>query len=51
VDPVALMDARFASGLGAREVAKELAVVLGIDRREAYKRVVAHRANKGSDAG
>lgn len=50
VDPVALMDERFARGLGAREVAKELAMVLGIDRREAYKRVVAHRAGKGSDA-
>jgi 16S rRNA (cytidine1402-2'-O)-methyltransferase len=44
VDPEALMDERFASGLGAREVAKELAGVWGIDRREAYKRVVAHRA-------
>jgi 16S rRNA (cytidine1402-2'-O)-methyltransferase len=43
IDPVAMMDARFASGLGAREVAKELAALLGIDRREAYKRVSAHR--------
>ena len=39
VDPDALIDERLASGLGAREVAKELASALGIDRREAYKRV------------
>jgi 16S rRNA (cytidine1402-2'-O)-methyltransferase len=50
VDAEALMNARLASGLGAREVAKELAQVLGIDRREAYKRVVAHRASKASAA-
>jgi len=49
VDPVALMDARLATGLGAREVAKELASALGIDRREAYKRVVAHRRKPDSE--
>jgi 16S rRNA (cytidine1402-2'-O)-methyltransferase len=49
VDPIALMNARLASGLGAREVAKELASVLGIDRREAYKRVIAHRAKPDPD--
>lgn len=49
VDPIALMDARLASGLGVREVAKELAQLLGIDRREAYRRVTAHRS-KPDDA-
>lgn len=43
LDVEALLEERRASGLGAREVAKELAERLGIDRREAYRRVVAHR--------
>lgn len=51
LDPVAMIDARLASGLGVREVAKELASMLGIDRREAYRRVVEHRARSGSPSG
>jgi 16S rRNA (cytidine1402-2'-O)-methyltransferase len=43
VDVEALMQQRLSSGLGVREVARELAQLLGIDRREAYRRVVAHR--------
>lgn len=43
LDVEALLAARLASGLGVREVAKELASALGIDRREAYKRVLSHR--------
>ncbi|MDB4974493.1 MAG: rRNA small subunit methyltransferase [Myxococcaceae bacterium] len=50
IDPIALMDARLASGLGAREVAKELAQVLGIDRREAYRRV-NERRNRAGEPG
>jgi 16S rRNA (cytidine1402-2'-O)-methyltransferase len=49
IDLVALLDARLASGLGVREVAKELALAAGIDRREAYRRVVEHRARRGAE--
>ncbi|MDB4988903.1 MAG: rRNA small subunit methyltransferase [Myxococcaceae bacterium] len=49
VDPIALMDARLASGLGVREVAKELAALLGIDRREAYRQVHEHRNKPEAD--
>jgi 16S rRNA (cytidine1402-2'-O)-methyltransferase len=44
VDGDALIDEQVARGLGAREIARELAAKLGIDRRDAYKRVVARRA-------
>ena len=48
-DPDALIDARLGQGLGAREIARELAAVLGLDRREAYKRVVQRRAPRDAD--
>jgi 16S rRNA (cytidine1402-2'-O)-methyltransferase len=48
LDVPGLLDARLASGLGVREVAKELASLLGIDRREAYRRVIAHRAQRAA---
>jgi 16S rRNA (cytidine1402-2'-O)-methyltransferase len=43
IDVGALLAARRAAGVSPREVAKELASLLGIDRREAYKRVVEHK--------
>jgi len=43
LDPDALIDARLAQGLGVREIARELAAEHGLDRREAYKRVVQRR--------
>lgn len=46
-DVGALLDARRAAGVAPREVAKELASLLGIDTREAYKRVVDHRVKGG----
>ena len=42
-DVPAFLEERLARGLGAKEVARELAELIGIDRREAYRRVVAHR--------
>jgi 16S rRNA (cytidine1402-2'-O)-methyltransferase len=51
LDVPALLDERRASGLGVREVAKELAARLGIDRREAYRRVVGHRAKAEEPEG
>lgn len=49
LDVDALLAARLASGLGVREVAKELAAATGIDRREAYRRVLEHRAKPTSE--
>jgi len=46
LDVPAWLDARLASGLGVREVAKELAAKIGIDRREAYRQVVEHRTKR-----
>jgi 16S rRNA (cytidine1402-2'-O)-methyltransferase len=48
VDEVAFVRERLGRGLGVREVAKELAGALSIDRREAYQRVLALR---GQGAG
>jgi len=50
LDPDQLITARLASGLGVREVARELAQALGIDRREAYRQVLAHRKGDAGDA-
>ncbi len=43
IDVGALLDARRGAGVAPRDVAKELASLLGIDKREAYRRVVEHR--------
>ncbi len=43
VDERSFVSERLARGLGVREVAKELAAAVGIDRREAYQRVLALR--------
>jgi len=47
LDVDALLGARQAAGISAKEVAKELASLLDIDKREAYRRVVEHRAKRG----
>jgi 16S rRNA (cytidine1402-2'-O)-methyltransferase len=46
MDVGALLDARRAAGVAPREVAKELASLLGVDTREAYRRVVEHRMKR-----
>jgi 16S rRNA (cytidine1402-2'-O)-methyltransferase len=46
IDVSALLEARRAAGLAPREVAKELASLLGIDKREAYRRVVEQRIKR-----
>jgi 16S rRNA (cytidine1402-2'-O)-methyltransferase len=44
------IDQRLARGLSVREVAREIAPLAGLERREAYKRVVARRSlNTSSD--
>jgi 16S rRNA (cytidine1402-2'-O)-methyltransferase len=43
IDVDAMLSARKRAGLSAKEVAKELATLLDIDKREAYRRVVEHR--------
>jgi 16S rRNA (cytidine1402-2'-O)-methyltransferase len=43
LDIEAFLDARLRTDKAPREVAKELASLLGLDKREAYKRVVEHR--------
>lgn len=43
IDVDAFLDARLRADKAPREVAKELASLLGLDKREAYKRVVEHR--------
>jgi 16S rRNA (cytidine1402-2'-O)-methyltransferase len=43
LDIDAFLDARLRADRAPREVAKELASLLGLDKREAYKRVVEHR--------
>ena len=50
LDVDALLSARQAAGIAAKEVAKELASLLDIDKREAYRRVVEHRARRGESA-
>jgi 16S rRNA (cytidine1402-2'-O)-methyltransferase len=47
LDVDALLSARQAAGISAKEAAKELASLLDIDKREAYRRVVEHRAKAG----
>jgi len=47
IDVSALLDARKSAGVSARDVAKELATLLEIDKREAYRRVVEHRIKAG----
>ena len=47
LDVDALLSARQAAGIAAKEVARELASLLDIDKREAYRRVVEHRAKAG----
>jgi 16S rRNA (cytidine1402-2'-O)-methyltransferase len=42
------LDARLRADKAAKDVAKELATLLDIDKREAYKRVVEHRMRKSS---
>lgn len=42
-DIEAFLEARLRADKAPREVAKELASLLGLDKREAYKRVVEHR--------
>lgn len=52
IDGDALIDEQLARGLGAREIARVLAEQTGIDRREAYKRVIIRReAQKGDGEG
>jgi 16S rRNA (cytidine1402-2'-O)-methyltransferase len=46
IDVSALLEARRATGVAPREVAKELASLLGIDKREAYRRVVEQRIKR-----
>jgi 16S rRNA (cytidine1402-2'-O)-methyltransferase len=46
LDIESFLDARLCSDKSPRDVAKELATLVGIDKREAYKRVVAHRLRK-----
>ena len=48
IDVSALLDARKNAGVSARDVAKELATLLEIDKREAYRRVVEHRMKSGT---
>jgi 16S rRNA (cytidine1402-2'-O)-methyltransferase len=43
IDEAAFIAERLGRGLGVREVAKELAAAVSIDRREAYQRVLAAR--------
>jgi 16S rRNA (cytidine1402-2'-O)-methyltransferase len=47
IDVSTLLEARRAAGVPPREVAKELASLLGIDKREAYRRVVEQRMKSG----
>lgn len=49
LDVPAWLREREARGLGVREVARELAELLKIDRREAYRRVLAARERQGED--
>jgi 16S rRNA (cytidine1402-2'-O)-methyltransferase len=46
IDEAAFIAERLGRGLGVREVAKELAAAVSIDRREAYQRVLAERARR-----
>jgi 16S rRNA (cytidine1402-2'-O)-methyltransferase len=46
VDIEAFLDARLRADKSPRDVAKELSTLVGIDKREAYKRVVEHRLRK-----
>jgi 16S rRNA (cytidine1402-2'-O)-methyltransferase len=48
LDIDAFLDARLQAERPPRDVAKELATLLGIDKREAYKRVVEHRMRKNN---
>lgn len=50
IDIDTLLGARLAAGVPAKEVAKELATLLDIDKREAYRRVVDHRLKSSSEA-
>lgn len=47
-DVDALLDARLKANVPAKEVARELASLIDIDRREAYRRVVDHRLRRSS---
>jgi 16S rRNA (cytidine1402-2'-O)-methyltransferase len=49
LDVEAWIAERLATGLGTREIARELARVAGLDRREAYRRVLAQHAKPPSD--
>jgi 16S rRNA (cytidine1402-2'-O)-methyltransferase len=51
LDTEAFLDARLRSDKSPRDVAKELATLIGIDKREAYKRVVEHRMRKNTVSG
>lgn len=43
IDVDAFLEARTRAGVAPKELAKELATLIDIDKREAYKRVVEHR--------
>ena len=49
LDVSAWLDARRAAGVSPKDAARELASLLEIDKREAYRRVVEHRARNPQD--
>jgi 16S rRNA (cytidine1402-2'-O)-methyltransferase len=51
IDAASVVDELFARGLGAKEASHELARRTGLPRREAYQRVLAHRASQGTEEG